>query len=222
MSSFDAADEAAGGAELTLAPVATPRERANFAAKSLLALGIVAGLASWVFYLFFFDDWLAGRLGCLPATAYALLILLGLLALPLCIVPMLALANPRPYLAIAAESLERGRLELGSELVLHLRWTGAVSRLRWVRVELEAVEVCNPASPKTGRGLFVQETLLDEAAPVSESHELCAVLADDGLPTSEGRYGYVAWEIRVHGSMGRWPDVREAYVLDVHTSSVNR
>lgn len=175
-----------------------------------LGLSLLWAVVSGAVVYFFYDDWLAGDLGGLASAGFGALVLLGALLVGMTLESLQAFVNPRPRIVLPSP-----RLELGSEHSMQLRWTGRTERLRRVRVEVRGREAYSHASPKSGRGVFFQEILLQEEQPVRRERDLHLVLPEDALPSFEEKDHHCGWWITIHGEIPGWADVHAQFPLTV-------
>lgn len=196
---------------LVLEPKHTPLGK--LIGTTLIALfwnGIVG-----VFLFFMIQAWRDGdrEVGC------ALLFLIPFVLIGIALIvgifyQLLALANPRPRLV-----LETSRLEPGRACSMTLHFTGSVSRLREVTVEIEGRESATyrrGTSSVTDHETFYKEVLLNEKRPSGHRRTLSLTVPERTMPSFEANNNKITWRITVHGDIPRWPDVSEEFPITVY------
>jgi len=131
---------------------------------------------------------------------------------------VLGVANPRPRLVIAPSSPR-----LGGRLRLSWTFSGAVGRIERLTMTLEGYEKATyrrGTDTTTDRDVFASTTLVDTAS----EWEIANGTAETDIPVDtmhsfRSDNNAVVWSIHVHGEVPRWPDVIEAFTLEVRPLS---
>jgi len=137
-------------------------------------------------------------------------VLIGLLLLSSIPYSVLALVNPRPRLRLSS-----GVLRPGQSVQLDWSFRGAASRIRSLRIWLEATRASSG-----GRGRAHPEPLREvevlERGPgfPSEYGSVGFTVPRDAEPTSDGD-PRIGWKLKLHGTIDYWPDVIEEYEIEV-------
>lgn len=197
--------------QLVLEPKLTPLGK--LVGTTLIALfwnGIVG-----VFLFFMIQAWRDGdrEVGC------ALLFLVPFVLIGIALIvgifyQLLALANPRPHLV-----LETSRVEPGRPCSMSFHFTGSVSRLREVTIEVEGRESATyrrGTSSVTDHETFYKEVLLKTQGPGGHRRTMTLTLPERTMPTFEADHNKIEWRITIHGDIPRWPDVSEEFPITVY------
>ena len=127
----------------------------------------------------------------------------------------LALANPRPRLTVDAAAPC-----LGDRLGIDWQFSGRASRIRRLRIVLEACEEATyrrGTDTHTDREVFASHVLVDTANDWEIPHGSGAlVIPDDTMHSFEAPANKIVWELKVSGEIARWPDVDESFPVTVH------
>lgn len=142
-------------------------------------------------------------------------VLVGVGVVGAIIYQLLALRNPRPILTVANDAVPPGD-------ALDVAWDfiGRVERIRACRIELVGYEEVRYAagknSTKTQYRDFLTLTLLDTTDPQQIRHGAASVTIPPGAMHSfDAPNNKIIWELRVHGSIPRWPDVKQTFTVVV-------
>ncbi len=163
-------------------------------------------------------EWRAGRPDWFLAVFLVPFVLIGLLLLSGIPYGVLALLNPRPRV-----HLSRGAVPAGGSVQIDWSFRGAGSRIRRLKLSLEAVKVITEtevhsrgASVSTRTEPLRTVEVLDRGAehPL-EFGSVSLTLPADAPPTSEGAGESVRWKLKLHGEIAYWPDVAEEYEIRV-------
>lgn len=197
--------------QLVLEPQVTPLGK--LIGTTFLALfwnGLVG-----VFLFFMIQAWRDGdrEVGCallflIPFVLVGLALIVGIFY------QLLALANPRPHLV-----LETSRVEPGRPCSVSFHFTGSVSRLREVTIEVEGRESATyrrGTSSVTDQETFYKEVLWKTERPGGHRRTMTLTLPERTMPTFTADHNKIDWRITVHGDIPRWPDVSEAFPITVY------
>jgi hypothetical protein len=133
----------------------------------------------------------------------------------------LALANPRPRLTMVP-----GRPRLGEEARLQWNFTGRPKRLRDLRIFLEGREEATyqrGTDTYTDREVFATFDLVDTANDWEISpgvREL--VIPGDTMHSFEATSNKIVWEVKVEGTIARWPDVEQNFPIEIRPMQIEK
>lgn len=134
-----------------------------------------------------------------------------LLAIPY---QILALFNPRPHL-----SLDRSRLRPGEPARLSWRFSGAVGRIRRLKISIEGREEASyrrGTTTHTDRSTFATLVLFDGDQPGAfGSGEVEVVIPAGSMHSFAASHNKIVWKLMISGEIARWPDVGEEFELVV-------
>lgn len=141
-------------------------------------------------------------------------VLVGLVLVGSAIYQLLALANPRPHLALSAASLPPG----GSGR-LDWRFRGLAGRIRHLRITLEGREEATFRSGKsttTDRRTFARVEIVEtDLATAIPSGSAGFSVPAGTMHSFDAPHNRIVWTIKVHGTIAGWPDVDEDFELTV-------
>jgi hypothetical protein len=168
---------------------------------SIFAAGITNGFRhgdpSW-FGLLFLLPFVAVGLGLIGGVAYQ----------------FLAMFNPRPTLELSSSIIP-----LGGAAALTWSFSGQASRISEFTVTLRGVEEARyrkGTSTYTDRNTFYEVELYKTADPNEiASGQVGFVLPPDTMHSFEAENNKILWSLDIHGSIRRWPDVKESFKITV-------
>lgn len=178
-------------------------------------LGIIAIATVWngivgIFVWFWWKEAQSGSPdGCLTLFLIPF-VLIGLLLLAGIPYQILALFNPRPVL-----TLDRRRLEVGSRVNVGWRFKGRARRIRHLKLHVEAREEASytrGTDRVTDKHTFLVLDLVDTEVDVAGGTAELAIPADT-MHSFEASNNKVVWVLELHGTIDRWPDVKEEFPL---------
>jgi len=127
---------------------------------------------------------------------------------------LLALANPRPRL-----TLTPGRPRLGQEVDLLWEFRGSAARIQALEITLEGREEATytrGTDTRTDKHVFRSETVLSPVPGLDPTRgQRRFTVPKDAVPSFEAEHNKIAWLIRIHGDISRWPDVKEEFPIRV-------
>ena len=122
--------------------------------------------------------------------------------------------NPRPDI-----TLSPGYLPLGGTSVLGWTFRGNTARIRRLTITLHGEEKATyrrGTSSTTDTSIFEQTVLFETETPGEIMHgELQFTVPEFSAPSFEAPNNKIVWQVKVHGDIRRWPDVREDFPLTV-------
>jgi len=126
----------------------------------------------------------------------------------------LAMFNPRPTLEMSSSTLP-----LGGAAELTWSFSGQISRIGEFTVTLRGVEEARyrkGTSTYTDRNTFYEMELY-RTSDVNEivSGQVGFVMPQDTMHSFEAQNNKVLWNLDIHGSIKRWPDVKESFKITV-------
>ena len=157
------------------------------------------------------QDWRAGNPQWMPALILTPFVVIGLLLLSGIPYSILALLNPRPRL-----HLTPGAVRAGGAAQLEWAFRGSASRVRHLRIWLEATEI---RTRTTDSSVRIETAPLDvpaieildrgREAPLEYGSVAFSVPAETP-PSADGEPA-VRWRLKLHGTIAYWPDVAAEY-----------
>src|SRR5262249_19532552 len=139
-------------------------------------------------------------------------VLVGLVLVASAVYQLLALANPRPHLALSAATLPPG----GSGR-LDWRFRGLAGRIRRLRITLEGREEATFRSGKstiTDRRTFARVEIVEtDLATAIPSGSAGFSVPTGTMHSFDAPHNRIVWTIKVHGTIAGWPDVDEDFAL---------
>ncbi len=159
--------------------------------------GFIDGDPEW-FLTFFMIPFVAVGLGAIGMFVYFLL----------------AMRNPKATLVVNAD-----RLPLGS--VLDVAWdlVGRTDKLTRLRIHLEGEEKAEyrqGTNTYTDTQVFREIDLIDTTDGVEMVSGAASVtIPRDTMHSFEAEHNKIIWHLRVRGEIPLWPDVHQAYVIEV-------
>ena len=200
--------EAGGGALVLEAGIGPWGKLFGLLAVTLFWNGIVG-----VFVWHWWTGWKAGSVdGCL--TLFLLpFVLVGLLLVASLPYQLLAGFNPRPVV-----TLDRHRLAIGEEATLRWSFRGSGGRIRRLRITLggrEEATYTRGTDRVTVRETFAEIVVFDGDFGVATGGARFQVPAD-GMHSFEATHNKIVWQLVLHGTIDRWPDVHEELPLVVY------
>ncbi len=160
-----------------------------------------------------------GRLGhgggSLPPVPFLLLFgAVGLGLAAAAVHQLLALFNPRPTI-----ELSRGAIPLGGTTEVQWSFRGQASRIQELVLMLRGVEEARYRSGKnthTANNTFYELELHRTADSYDiASGQVGFVMPADTMHSFEADNNKILWSLDVHGSIRRWPDVKESFKINV-------
>jgi len=141
-------------------------------------------------------------------------VLIGLGMIAWVVHSILALANPVPQLRV-----EPGTPKLGETAHVQWRFRGNVGRISHLVIHIEAREEATytvGTDTRTDKQVFHSEVLVD----IRDLREMARGSVDVVIPANlmhsfESRHNKVVWELIVEGDIARWPDVKDAFKLEI-------
>ena len=141
-------------------------------------------------------------------------VLIGLGALAMVGYLALAMFNPQPILAVSATSVP-----LGESITLRWSFTGRFDRIERLRIGLigrEEATYTRGTRTTTDREIFFRRYAIDITRTVEiQRGEATIPVPADTMHTFDAARNKVIWHIVLHGEIGRWPDVKEEYPIQV-------
>jgi hypothetical protein len=128
---------------------------------------------------------------------------------------LLALFNPRPRLELVP-----GILQPGASTRLRWSFTGLPSRLSRVAITLEGREEATyrvGTSTTTTNSLFLQLAVLDctSSEQIANGGEASIDLPANVVHTFTAPHNKIVYQLKLHGTVARWPDVQDEFVIEV-------
>ncbi len=199
------------GGPMVLEPATSPLGKLGCTiVGSLLWNGFIS-----IFVWHVVQDWRAGNPQWMPALILTPFVLIGLLLLSGIPYSILALLNPRPRV-----HLSPGALRAGDSAQLEWAFRGFGSRIRHLRIWLEATETRARA---TASSIRIETAPLDTPAVeiLDRGRDLTLEHGSIGFnvpantpPTSDGEPS-IRWRLKLHGTIAWWPDVAAEYEIPV-------
>lgn len=127
---------------------------------------------------------------------------------------MLCIGNP-----VAKLALNPAAIALGGKLRFGWGFEGKTDRIRNLRITLEAREEATyrrGTRSYTDKSTFYRQDLVD----LSDSRQIAQGLAEAEIPSGlmhslSSANNKIVWTLTIHGSIPRWPDVKEEFELAV-------
>jgi hypothetical protein len=130
----------------------------------------------------------------------------------------LALFNPRPTV-----QLTPGELRLGEPFAVAWQFTGRMGALERVTLELEGREEATyrrGTSTSTDKSVFARITIVESTTrDAMQRGEAKALVPGSTMHSFQAPNNKVVWNLRVHGHVPRWPDVKEEFPVTVHPAA---
>ncbi len=127
---------------------------------------------------------------------------------------LLALFNPRPDVTVSA-----GAIQLGVKLRIKWIVNGRTGRMEWVRISLEGTESATyrvGTRSTTDTSNFLSETLFESSDRFAMAEgNLEVTIPADTMHSFEAHNNKITWELRFHGKISTWPDVKQSYPITV-------
>ena len=127
---------------------------------------------------------------------------------------MLALANPRPTI-----TLSRASVPVGGSLTIEWHLSGAVQRVRSLRLTLEGREEARyrrGTDTRTDTNVFHRATLADVGDSMGMERGTTSIrIPDDTMHTFTADNNKIIWTIKMKGEIKRWPDIEESFDFTV-------
>jgi hypothetical protein len=153
--------------------------------------------------------------GNLPPVPFLLLFgVIGLGLAAAAVHQLLALFNPRPTI-----ELSRGAIPLGGSVEVRWSFRGQPGRIQELVVMLRGVEEARYRSGKNTH--TAQNTFYElELHRTADSYQIASgqvgfVMPADTMHSFEAANNKILWSLDVHGSIRRWPDVKESFKINV-------
>ncbi len=200
---------------LTLEPASSPLGKLGCAVIVALFWNGLVSIFVWQV----FENWQAGTKewwGILILTPFALIGLLLLVGIPYSI---LALLNPRPRV-----QLTPGTLTVGESAQLNWSFTGMASRVRRVRIWLEAIETRttygdSSVRVSTNRLETPEVEILDRGRELPLATGAVTFTVPPNTPASSEGDVAVTWKLKLQGDIVYWPDINEEYEVGLLPSA---
>jgi len=151
--------------------------------------------------------------------SFSLLLLLPFMAVGVGLIAgavyqFLAMFSPRPLLELSA-----GTVPLGGAAELSWRFAGQTGRIDELTVTLRGVEEARyrrGTNTCTDRDTFYEMELYRTADPKEiAAGQVGFVLPTDTMHSFEAENNKILWNLDVHGSIRKWPDVKESFPIAV-------
>lgn len=144
----------------------------------------------------------------------AIFALIGILVALGAVYFLLALFNPRPELTVSSDTVLPG-----AELKVDYRFTGNAHRITGLTITLEGRESATyrrGTDTTTDRSAFAQLRLLETSERSEISRGTARLLMPaDALHTFKSANNEIAWVLRIHGDIAKWPDVDLQFPIEV-------
>ncbi len=174
-----------------------------------------------IFVVFTIQGWREGEgfeMGCMTLFLIPF-VLIGLLLIVGVFSSILALANPRPRLV-----LDPASPRLGGTATLRWEMTGAVRRIRRLEIRIEGKEEARyrrGTNTYTDHHTFYAETLYETGQALNmRQGSVSVTLPADQMHSFEASNNKIEWTLSVRGDIARWPDVSEAFPLEIQPADV--
>jgi hypothetical protein len=210
------------GAEpgLTDGPIAL-RPRQSPGAKILGALIFALiwnGILS-VFLVDFVGNWQRGQHAWGLALFLTPFVIVGVGSFVMVSYFVLAAFNPRPRL-----KLDPASPGLGDSVVVEWRLDGRSSRIEHLHIALEGREEATyqrGTDTRTDREVFARIVVTDARyGPEISQGSTFVQIPHDTMHSFAGTHNRVAWIVKLHGEISRWPDVVEEFEITVQPRPV--
>jgi hypothetical protein len=127
---------------------------------------------------------------------------------------LIALRNPRPEV-----TLSYAALVLGETAEVKWRFSGRYDRMTRLHVQIEGREEATyrrGTTTSTDRRIFHLVDVIDTVKPFEIAIGSGKfTIPDDTMHTLNARNNKIVWELKLHGEIPKWPDVREEFVVQV-------
>ncbi|OHB63016.1 MAG: hypothetical protein A2Y77_10725 [Planctomycetes bacterium RBG_13_62_9] len=194
------------------------------AGVKLAGLVIFAAIWNGIISIFVVDavgDLRHGGLALLPTLFLLPFVAVGVGLIGFVFYQLLALFNPRPALRLRPASIP-----LGGSAELQWVFTGRTGLIRRLRVTLRGREEATyrrGTNTVTDKRTFYEMELYDTSdwAQVAAGR-VGFVMPHDTMHSFKAQNNKVVWEIEVHGTIERWPDVKESFEIEVAPAAGGR
>jgi hypothetical protein len=179
---------------------------------TFVAIGLVAAVWNVICWWQFAS---AVKLGPPTAIAFVLLfVLIGLVLLGSTVHAFFALFNPTVEIFADDE-----KPAIGDKLELRWRLMGKASRVRALRIIMEGTEQATytrGTNTTTERHTFLTLDVAGTTEPAEIADGGATVLIPhDAVPSFTAKNNTIMWRLLVQGEIANWPDIDEAFPLDV-------
>ncbi len=147
-------------------------------------------------------------------------VLIGIGAIGFVLYQLLALFNPRPTLRLSP-----GRIPLGAAAELGWRFSGRTNVISQLKITLRGRE---EATYRRGTKTHTDKNTFYEMELVSSTQrgEIAAgqvglIMPAETMHSFEAKNNKIIWELKVHGDIKRWPDVKESFKITVAPAKNN-
>jgi hypothetical protein len=192
--------------------------RPRFSARTkLVGAIVVAAIWNGIISIFVVDavgNWRHGGLALLPTLFLVPFVVIGLGMIGFVFYQFLAMFNPRPTLRLRPASIPLGQ-------AAELQWaftgrTGLIHRLSVTLRGREEATYRRGTNTVTDKSTFYEMELYSTADWVEmTSGRVGFVMPQDTMHSFRAQNNKIIWEIAVHGTIERWPDVKESFEIEV-------
>lgn len=178
-----------------------------------LVFGLIWNGIISVFIVKAAKDWMNGRPEWFLMIFLIPFVLVGIVVILAFLHSLLALANPRPTVALGNQPA------LGEVLRVGWMFAGSAHRIGTLVVTLEAKEEAkyrHGTSTSTDSSVFYRQELCHTTDPHQIREGRTEIqLPPDLVPSFSSKNNKVIWLVRLHGAIAGWPDVNDDFVIDV-------